>query len=172
MRDLVGTVLRRWREPRHVGRKGTFRLEQLEQPPGVVDRRLDLAAMTHDRRVAEQSLDLALPVPCDHLGVEVRECATERLALAEDREPRQAGLEPFEAELLEQPPVVRDRHPPLVVVVAAVVGVVARPPPAADDAILVADEAVREIAHRTMISIGSVASGTPPSGVTSQVSCM
>ena len=57
--------------------------------------------MTHDRRIAEQPLDLALPVPCDHLGVEVRKGATKGLTLAEDREPRQAGLEPLEAELLE-----------------------------------------------------------------------
>jgi hypothetical protein len=62
-------------------------------------------------------------------------------------------------------------RPHFVVVVGAVLEVVASAPPAPHDAVLVPDEAVRQ-AHRTTISIGSPASGTPPSSVTSQVSCM
>ena len=81
---------------------------------------------------------------------------------------------PSSDELLEQPHVVRDGHPPLVVVVRAVLEVVAAAPPAADDAVLVADEPVGEAheAGRLTISIGRSASGTPPSAVTSHVSCM
>ena len=43
----------------------------------------------------------------------------EILALAEDREPGQAGLEALEADLLEQPEVVGDRPAPFAVVIVA-----------------------------------------------------
>ena len=46
----------------------------------------------------------------------------EVLALAQDRQPREAGLEAFEAELLVEARVVDDRPAPLVVVVRGVVG--------------------------------------------------
>jgi hypothetical protein len=130
--------------------------------------------MTHDRRVAQQPLDVALVEPRDAMEVEAGECPPERLPLAEDRQPRQPGLEPLERELLEQPDVVRDGHTPLVVVIAAVPGVVARTPPAPDDVVLVPHQAVCEVgsAQRRTISIGRPASGTPPSSVTSHVSCM
>ena len=50
---------------------------------------------------------------------------------------------PSSAELLEQPHVVRDGHPPLVVVVRAVLEVGAAAPPAAGDAVLVPRRARR-----------------------------
>ena len=59
----------------------------------VCDRRLDLAAVTDDRGVAEQALDVTLAEARDGVGVEVRKRAPERLPFAEDRQPRQAGLE-------------------------------------------------------------------------------
>jgi hypothetical protein len=46
--------------------------------------------------------------------------AAECVTLAEDREPAQAGLEAFEAQLLEQPVIVGDGHAPLVVVIGAI----------------------------------------------------
>jgi hypothetical protein len=55
-------------------------------------------------------------------SLEVFECAPERLALAQDRQPRQARLEAFEAQLLEQPAVVPDRKAPLAVVIVDVLG--------------------------------------------------
>ena len=138
----------------------------------VVDRGLDLPAVADDRRVAEQALDVARAELGDRGGVEARERAAERLALAQDRHPREPGLEALETELLEQPAVVDDGQAPLAVVVGAVVRVGAPAPPAAGDAVLVPDEAFGERHQRTTISIGSPASGTPPSAVTSQVSCM
>ena len=54
------------------------------------------------------------------------------LALAQDGQPGQAGLEAFEADLLEQPAVVGDGPAPFMVVVVAVVGQAARPGAAGD----------------------------------------
>ena len=153
------------------GGERALRFDQLERPPRVVDRRLDLPAVAHDRRVTEEPLDVALAEPGDPPEVEACERAPEGLALAQDRQPREARLEALERELLEQPDVVADRQPPLVVVVGAIGEVVAPAPPAPDDAVLVPDKAVRR-AHRTTISISRPASGTPPPAVTSQVSCM
>ena len=58
--------------------------------------------------------------------------APERLALAQDRQPREAGLKPLEAQLLEQPHVIGDGKAPLAVVVGAVLGSRAGPPAAGD----------------------------------------
>ena len=96
--------------------------------------------MADDRRVAEQALDLAVAQLGHPAEVEAGERPPERLPLAEDRQPREPGLEPLEAELLEEPDVVDDRHAPFVVVVRPVLEVVAASPPAAGDAVLVADE--------------------------------
>ena len=93
----------------------------------VVDRRSDLAVVAHDAGVAEQPLDVSLAEPCHRLDVEPGERCPEVVALAQDRQPRQARLEPLQTELLEQPRVVGDPEPPLGVVIADVVG--SRPTP-------------------------------------------
>jgi hypothetical protein len=117
-------------EPLHVLQQASLGLAQLEAALCVVDRRLDLAAMAHDARVAEQSLHVAVVVGGDARRVEAVERGTEVVALAQDREPRQARLEPFQAQLLEQPGVVGDLPAPLVVVVVRVQRIVAAPPAA------------------------------------------
>src|SRR6185312_6889283 len=66
------------------------------------------------------------------LEVEIREGLAKSLALAQDRQPRQAGLEPLQADLLEKTPVVRDRPPPLMVVIVQIVWQVAMPGTAND----------------------------------------
>src|SRR5207244_10653632 len=58
---------------------------------------------------------------------EAGEGAPECLALAEDREPGEAGLEPFEAEALVEAALIADGAPPFVVVVRLVGRVVGLP---------------------------------------------
>src|SRR5690606_31191385 len=58
----------------------------------------------------------------DLLGVEPAERGAEALALAQDRQPRQPGLERLQAEPLVEAPVVADGAAPLVVVIGDVVG--------------------------------------------------
>jgi hypothetical protein len=69
--------------------------------------------MAHDAGIAEQAGDVALAEAGDQLRVEVGEGLAEGLALVEDRQPAEAGLEALEAELLEQAPVVADRESPI-----------------------------------------------------------
>jgi hypothetical protein len=92
-------------------------LPESERTAGVRDRGLDLAAMADDSRVAEQALHVALAEAGDALGVEVRERRSEVVALAQDRQPGQAGLEALEAEPFEQPALVAHGTSPFVVVV-------------------------------------------------------
>src|SRR5215469_11023641 len=73
--------------------------------------------MTNDRRVSQEALDIALGESRNSFGVEARERAPKRLALPQDREPREPRLESFEAEFLVQAYVVDDRPAPFVVVV-------------------------------------------------------
>ena len=61
------------------------------------------------------------------LVVEAEERVAKRVPLAQDREPAQSRLEPFEADLLEQAPVVGDREAPLAIVIRDVERVVAAP---------------------------------------------
>lgn len=75
------------------------------------------------------------------LEVEAVERPPEVLALAQDRQPREAGLEAFETELFEEAPVVVDRKAPLGVVVGLVLGR-GGAPEATDDAVVAFDEPV------------------------------
>ena len=106
---------------------------------GIVDRRFDLAAMPHDARILQEALHALGVEAGDLLEVEAGEVLSEGLALAQDGEPAQTGLETFEADLLEEAVVVDDGAAPLVVVVRGVVGR-GRAPPAADDAVVALDE--------------------------------
>ena len=76
--------------------------------------------MAHDAGVGEQPLDVLRTEARHALGIELREAAPEGLALVEDGEPTQAGLEAFEAQLLEQTTLIGDREAPFAVVVVAV----------------------------------------------------
>jgi len=95
---------------------------------GVADRRLDLAAVADDPRVCQEPLHVGLTEIGDRVGIEPRERPAERLALAQDRRPRQPRLERLEAEALEQSALVADRHTPLGVVVVAQHRLLRRPP--------------------------------------------
>ena len=98
--------------------------------------------MPDDPGVGEQTVDVVLVERRDRDRIETGERRSEVLTLAEDRQPRQARLEPFEAELLEQPVVVGDAETPLGVVVRDVLGR-RRAPPAPQLAVVTLDEVHR-----------------------------
>src|SRR4051812_33145575 len=77
-----------------------------ERRARVRDRGLDLAAVADDRRVAEETLHVALAEPRDALRIEAFEGGAEPVALAQDRDPRQTRLEPLEAEPLVEAALV------------------------------------------------------------------
>src|SRR5690606_39035903 len=87
---------------------------------GVVDHRLDLAAVAHDAGIGHQRLDPRRAVARHLVDVEIGESAAEPVALVQDGAPAQARLEAFQAQLLEQVAVVADRPAPLKVVVVPV----------------------------------------------------
>ena len=107
--------------------------------------------MPDDRRVAEQPLDVAFVEPGDAFDREARERLPETLALAQDRQPREPGLEALEGEELEQRVVAALLAAPLLVVVGPVERVVPAPA-AASRAVGIEDEVV----HRPILPIGSV----------------
>ena len=76
--------------------------------------------MPDDACVLQQPLDVALAEARDALGIEAGERRAEVLALAEDRQPGQPGLEAFEAEPFEQAPLVGDGPAPFLVVVGEI----------------------------------------------------
>jgi hypothetical protein len=86
--------------------------------------------MPNDAFVAKQPRDIACRVSTDTIDIEVRERAAEVLALPEDRQPAQAGLESFEADLLEETSVIFDRLAPLAIVVVDVERIGSAPPAA------------------------------------------
>jgi hypothetical protein len=79
--------------------------------------------MPHDSLVAQQAFDVVLGKPGNAVGVEILEGSAKSLALTQDREPREAGLESLQAEALVDAALVADRPSPLVVVVGGVEGV-------------------------------------------------
>ena len=96
----------------------------------VVDRRFDLAAMADDAFVFQQPRHVARAECRDRRWIEAGEGFPEVFALAQNRQPAEAGLESFEADLLEQPTVIRDRPSPFLVVILNVERIGARPPAA------------------------------------------
>src|SRR5215210_3328 len=86
--------------------------------------------MAHDAGVAEQTLHVALAERGHRVDLEIRERRTEVLALAQDREPREPGLEALEHHALVEAAVVAHRPPPLLVVVALIVRRGSAPPAA------------------------------------------
>jgi len=84
---------------------------------GIGYRRFDLAAVPDDAGVQEQSFDISFAEARNALRIEAGERRPEVLALAQDRQPGEAGLKAFEAEALEQPAFVGHRSPPFLVVV-------------------------------------------------------
>src|SRR5207244_3511661 len=119
------TVLRPMR-PHELRQRRPCRPER-ERRARVRDRRLDLAAVPDDPRVAEQPLDVARTELRHRLRIEARERRTEGRPLAQDREPGEPRLEALQAEPLIEATLVRHRPPPLVVVVLDVGRIGARP---------------------------------------------
>src|SRR5690606_16585766 len=78
---------------------------------------LDLPAVADDARILQQALDIAFAEARHAREVEAVEGGAEVVALGQDRAPAQPRLERFQAQLLEQAPVVADREAPLPVVV-------------------------------------------------------
>jgi hypothetical protein len=76
-------------------------------------------------------LHVALAEARDAFGIEALERSAKRLALPQDRQPREPRLEALEAEPLVDAALVGDRAAPLLVVVAEVGRVTRRP--AADE---------------------------------------
>jgi len=86
--------------------------------------------MAHDAGVTEQACHVAGGETRHAIDIETGERVTEGVALAENRQPAESGLEAFQADLLEQPRIVGDRPAPLLVVVLDVERVGAAPPAA------------------------------------------
>ena len=87
----------------------------------------DLQAIAHDAGILHQRLDLLRRVARDLLRRETVEGLAEIVALAQDRDPGQPGLETVEDELFEQRAVVEFRHAPFVIVIGDVERIVLRP---------------------------------------------
>jgi hypothetical protein len=107
-------------------------IAEIDRAPRVVDRRFDLASVPDDPALLEETIHVACGVPGDGVDIEVGKCAAEVVALLQDRQPAQAGLEPLETDLLEQSRVVGDGAAPLFVVVLDVQRIGAAPPAARD----------------------------------------
>jgi hypothetical protein len=58
--------------------------------------------MADDAGICEQACDLLRSLTGDDAGIEIVERGTEVLALAQDGDPSEPGLEAFQHELLEQ----------------------------------------------------------------------
>ena len=99
------------------------------QVANVGDSRLYIA---DDAGIRHQTLDIGLVEARHRIGLEPGEHLAEARTLAQDRDPAESRLEPFERHLLEQRAVAVQRPAPLLVVVAAVFGVVAHPPAAGE----------------------------------------
>ncbi len=135
----------RFEAPQEGGQRSGF-LDQGTGSAGVLEGGGDLAPVTDDAGILQEARDLGLAPAGQDGEVEVGEGAPEVLPFGENGAPAQSGLEPFEAELLEQPPVVGHRAAPFPVVIGLVEGVADAPGTAAA-AVPSRADAVPDAAH-------------------------
>jgi hypothetical protein len=96
-------------------------LAQGEDGGGVADGRIDLEPVADDPGVSHEAGPVVVAEPRHRLGVETREGGTEPLALAQDGDPREPGLEGLEGQPFVERLLAVDRPAPLAVVVVEVV---------------------------------------------------
>src|SRR5580692_1974 len=108
-------------------REALFLVHDLEIGARRAHGALDLQAVADDAGVLHQPFELRRRVAGDLLGLEAIEGAAEVLALAQDRDPGEAGLEAVQQQLLEQRAIVEFRHPPFGVMIGDVNRVLLRP---------------------------------------------
>ena len=88
---------------------------------------LNLGAVADDAGVVHHRRNLLGVEAGNLLGIEIGEGGAEGVALAQDRDPRKAGLEPVEDQFLEQCATIELRHAPFLVVVGDIERVCAWP---------------------------------------------
>jgi hypothetical protein len=108
-------------------RKSRPSFHDLEIRPCAVDGAFDLGAIAHDAGVVHQSVDLCRIVARYLCRLEIVEGAAEIVALAQDRDPRQSGLETVQDQFFVQRAVVIFRHAPFGVVIVHIERVFAGP---------------------------------------------
>src|SRR5262249_8402845 len=91
------------------------------------NRAFNLRAIAYDAGVLHQGLNLALLIACNFFRSEAIKSPTKVVALAQDGDPRQAGLEAIEHEFFIERPIVEFRHAPLFVVIGDVERILFRP---------------------------------------------
>jgi hypothetical protein len=102
--ERLAAVLRSVDDRRAVDELPDVRVEGTELPPdvqdrlGVLDDGIDLLPVADDAAVGEQRGSLRIAVPGDLLDLEVVERAAIPVTLAEDGQPAEPGLSPFEVE--------------------------------------------------------------------------
>ena len=112
--------------PQQLGKAGAF-FHDFEPGARREHRALDLGAIAHDAGVAHQPFDLGRPVARDFFRHKAVEGAAEIFALAQDGDPRQAGLETVEHEFFVERAVVVFRHAPFLIVIGDVERIVLGP---------------------------------------------
>jgi hypothetical protein len=130
------------------GGQGPLTVDQFHSPTGVVDDGFDLASMTHDARVIEQTLDVRIVISGHGWNFETRKGGPEVCALGQDRAPAETGLETFQAQLLEKSALVGDGVAPLCVVVVKEIG--SRPRPSASRRTAGADKGRGHVRRATL----------------------
>src|SRR5439155_20893942 len=94
----------------------------------VVDRRFDFGPVADDASVRHELFDPGGIESGQPFQIEIVKGGTKVLALAQDRQPAQASLKPFQTQFFEQAPVVGDSSAPLVIVIVPVERVGGAPP--------------------------------------------
>ncbi len=106
-------------------------LAHVQIDAGAADRCVDLGGGADDGGVGEQARTVVLAEPRHDLRVEPGEGAPERLALAQDGDPRQAGLEAVEHQLGPEGLRVPLGHAPFLVVIGLIERIALQAPPCA-----------------------------------------
>ncbi len=98
-------------------RPGSRLPSPVPEPSGIVDHRLDLAAVADDAGVLQQAHHIVFLEPGHPLIIEIMKGAPEVFPLGQNGPPAEARLKPFQAQFLKKPAVIAHRKAPFRVMV-------------------------------------------------------
>lgn len=99
------------------GCQRTFQFDEFLSSLRIVDDCLDLAAMTDDAFLLEQTIEVVLGEARYPVEIEIMKRCSEVLALAEDGAPAQSGLKTLQAQFLKQAMIITYWETPFGIVI-------------------------------------------------------
>src|SRR6185295_7392270 len=116
------------RETPYIPIKAAELLLDFQKTSGIGDGSFDFQTIADDAGVVHQTFHIRLFEFCDLARIEILKRLSEIVALSQDSNPAQPGLEAFKNQHLEYLPIIVNSDPPLLIVILTIQRILRAPP--------------------------------------------